>query len=111
MKTITFIADDYEYLIELERRYLENNSYQTIIAHLMETHKTDASFLKSPIWEAYMLEFQSNLHFYEMEKKSFGLYIENKLVNEYNVDPNQLQNWSWEIVDFSFKEVIVSLQE
>ena len=111
MKIINLIADDYEHFVELERRYLENNSYQAIIGHLMESHKTDPSFLKSPIWQSYMLEFQENLYFYEMEKNSFSQYVLNKLKTEYGLSDESLSDVSWEIVDFSFKEVKVTYKD
>ena len=97
---------DYAKIVDLERANLEFNSYLNIINHMMDTHKNDASFLKSAIWQAYMQEYKDTCKEFDAEKAAFGRYLIQQL-NHQGINVDDAGMVDWEIPDFTVDEVII----
>lgn len=109
-KTILINVNEYENLENLERLYLGDKGYQSIIDYLMTSHKHDASFLKTPIFEQYMLDYQLNSYLYEKEKDEFSIFITDLMEKQgYNLE--RISDMKWQIIDFSSKLANVTFIE
>lgn len=103
---------DEETVSYLQRLHYEVESYQSVVARLIENAKgsKDDSLLDSPTFKAYHTKMEEAIFSYDTAKKEFQNRIATTAGERIPFDLGNVL-WSWSIDDFSIPEVTIVVQK
>lgn len=92
----------------LSRLSYECESHKSVVASLIDSHKTDETFIDTPLFKKYHERYEKALSSFQVAKDTFSINNVPKYVKEAGKDPNVVVDWN---LDFNNYKLTLTFQE